>query len=211
MSDRGSGAIRRRGLCLVLAAPSGAGKGAIGRSLRRDDPDLVFSVSATTRAPRPGERDGIDYHFLDRPAFDALAAAGGLVESATVFGHGYGTPRAPVEAALAGGRDMLFDIDWQGHRLLRAALPDDVVGVFLLPPSLGELETRLRKRGGDDAATIARRMRAARDEIAHWPEFDHVVLNGDFEAAVADVRSILRAARLRTARQIGLAEFVRGL
>jgi len=203
--------IARRGVCLVLAAPSGAGKGAVGRALRQSDPDLVFSVSATTRPPRPAERHGVDYHFLDRAAFDALAGAGGLLEWATVFGHGYGTPRAPVEAALAAGRDVLFDIDWQGHRLLREALPDDVVGVFLLPPSLAELEARLRKRGGDDAATIARRMQAARDEIAHWPEFDHVVLNGELDAAIADVRAILRAARLRTCRRTGLAGFIAGL
>ena len=203
--------VERRGLCLVLAAPSGAGKGAIGRALLAGDPGLAFSVSATTRQPRPGEQDGVHYHFLDEDAFAALARSGGLLEWARVFGHGYGTPRAPVEAALAAGRDVLFDIDWQGHRQLRAALPEDVVGVFLLPPSLPELAARLRHRGGDDPAEIARRMAAAQDEIAHWPEFEHVVLNRDLAAAIEDVRSILRAARLRTTRQTGLARFVAAL
>ena len=203
--------ITRRGLCLVLAAPSGAGKGAIGRALLAEDANLAFSVSATTRQPRPGERDGVHYHFLDEEGFAAQARSGGLLEWARVFGRGYGTPRAPVEAALAAGRDVLFDIDWQGHRQLRAALPEDVVGVFLLPPSLPELEARLRKRGGDDPAEIARRMAAARSEIAHWPEFEHVVLNRDLAAAIEDVRSILRAARLRTVRQTGLARFAASL
>jgi guanylate kinase len=211
LSEPGRHEIARRGLCLVLAAPSGAGKGAIGRALLAAEPALAFSVSATTRAPRPGEQDGVHYHFMSDAQFTALAESGGLLEWARVFGRGYGTPRQPVEAALAAGRDVLFDIDWQGHRQLRAALPDDVVGVFLLPPSLAELEQRLRHRGTDDAAEIARRMEAARDEIAHWPEFDHVVVNRELDAAIADVRSILRAARLRTARQTGLDRFVAAL
>jgi len=211
LSEPASAEITRRGLCLVLAAPSGAGKGAIGRALLAAEPGLAFSISATTRRPRPGERDGVEYHFLDEAGFEALAASGGLLEWARVFGRGYGTPRAPVEAALAAGRDVLFDIDWQGHGQLRAALPGDVVGVFLLPPSMAALEARLRGRGSDDEAEIARRMAAARDEIAHWHEFDYVVLNRDLDEAVADVRSILRAARLRTARQGGLARFVAAL
>jgi guanylate kinase len=214
LSEAGSGdpaRIARRGLCLVLAAPSGAGKGAIGRALLAAEPDLSFSVSATTRGRRPGEQDGVHYHFMDEARFAALAETGGLLEWARVFGRGYGTPRAPVEAALAAGRDVLFDIDWQGYRQLRHALGEDVVGVFLLPPSLAELEARLRHRGGDAEDEIARRMAAAQDEIAHWHEFDHVVLNRDLETAIADVRSILRAARLRTARQTGLAAFVGGL
>jgi guanylate kinase len=211
LSDGAPGDVGRRGLCLVLAAPSGAGKGAIGRALLAAEPALSFSVSATTRAPRPGEQDGVHYHFMDDARFTALAQSGGLLEWARVFGRGYGTPRAPVEASLAAGRDVLFDIDWQGHRLLRAALPEDVVSIFLLPPSLAELEARLRHRGTDDAAEIARRMNAARDEIAHWPEFDHAVVNRELDTAIADVRSILRAARLRTARQTGLERFVAAL
>ena len=201
--------IQRRGLCLVIAAPSGGGKSSITRALMAGEPDLALSVSVTTRRPRGGERDGIDYHFRTQAEFDALVAADGLLEWAHVFGRSYGTPRAPVEQALAAGRDVVFDIDWQGHLLLRAALPDDVVGVFILPPSLADLEQRLRARAGDDAAEIGRRMAAAREEIAHWPEFDHVVVNDSFDAAVESVRAVLHAARLATARQTGgLREFV---
>ena len=211
MSDRASSGIARRGLCLVLAAPSGAGKGVIGRALLATESGLGFSISVTTRRPRPGERNGVDYHFVDEADFTTLAEEGELLEWARVFGHGYGTPRRLVEAALAAGQDVLFDIDWQGHQQLRAALPDDVVSIFLLTPSLAELDGRLRGRGTDDADEIARRMTAARDEIAHWAEFDHVVLNRALDDAIADVRSILRAARLRTGRQTGLARFVAGL
>ncbi len=203
--------IPRRGLCLVIAAPSGAGKTAITRALLAQEHELMVSVSATTRAPRPGERDGVHYHFRDQTAFDAMVAEGALLEWAQVFGHSYGTPRAPVEQALAAGRDMVFDIDWQGYRQLRAALPGDVTGVFVLPPSLPALEGRLRARGGDDAAEIARRMSKARDEIGHWSEFEHVIVNDDFEQAVAAVRAVLLAARLATTRQPGLAAFVAGL
>jgi guanylate kinase len=198
----------RRGLCLVLAAPSGAGKSTIAAALRLQEPDVIASVSVTTRSPRPGEQDGVHYHFRSQAEFDAMAEGGELLEWARVFGRGYGTPRAPVEQALSAGRDVVFDIDWQGHRQLRAALPGDVVGVFILPPSLATLEERLRARGGDDAAEIARRMQAAREEIAHWTEFDHVVINRDLQQAVQAVRSILHAARLATPRQPGLADFV---
>ncbi len=201
--------IQRRGLCLVIAAPSGGGKSSITRALMAGEPDLALSVSVTTRRPRAGERDGIDYHFRSQAEFDALVAADGLLEWAHVFGRSYGTPRAPVEQALAEGRDVVFDIDWQGHRLLRTALPGDVLGVFILPPSLADLEQRLRVRAGDDAAEIARRMAAARAEIAHWPEFDHVVVNDSFDAALEGVRAVLHAARLATARQTpGLRDFV---
>ena len=206
-------AIARRGLCLVLSAPSGAGKTAISRALLDGDPGLGLSVSATTRAPRPGEVDGVHYHFRTEAEFRAMEAAGGLLEWARVLGgtHAYGTPRAPVEAALAAGRDLVFDIDWQGHRALRAKLPGDVVGVFVLPPSLGALRERLGARGGDSAAEIERRMAQARAEIAHWDEFDHVVVNDGLDDAIDDVRAILRAARLARARRVGLAAFVAGL
>lgn len=197
--------IARRGLCLVIAAPSGTGKSTITRALIATEPELELSVSVTTRVPRPGERDGVHYHFRDRPSFDALAEAGALLEWAEVFGRCYGTPRAPVEAALAAGRDVAFDIDWQGYRQLRAALPGDVVGVFVLPPSIEALEQRLRARGGDSPEQVSRRLGSARTEIAHWPEFDHLVVNTDLETAIADVRSILQAGRLATHRQTGLA------
>jgi guanylate kinase len=204
--------IARRGLCLVLAAPSGAGKSSLTRALLDVEPELSLSVSVTTRAPRPGEQDGVHYHFRDQATFDAMVAAGEFLEYATVLGrHSYGTQRAQVEAALAAGRDMAFDVDWQGHRQLRAALDGDVVGVFVLPPSLEALETRLHGRGGEDAAEIARRMGRARDEISHWAEFDHVVVNDAFDVALAELRAILMAARLVTARQVGLARFVSGL
>jgi len=204
--------LARRGLCLVLAAPSGAGKSALTHALLATEPDLALSVSVTTRPPRPGEIDGVHYHFRDQAGFDAMAAAGGFLEWARVLGrHSYGTPRAEVEAALAAGRDVAFDIDWQGHRQLRAALPGDVVGVFVLPPSLAALEARLRERAGEDAAEIARRMGLAREEISHWAEFDHVVVNDVFEDAVAELRAILHAARSATGRQTGLAGFVAGL
>ncbi len=203
--------VARRGLCLVIAAPSGAGKSSITRALLAEELGLALSVSVTTRAPRPGEREGVHYHFRDQAVFDTMAASGSLLEWARVFGRSYGTPRAPVEAALARGQDVMFDIDWQGHRQLRAALPGDVVSVFILPPSLADLESRLRARGADDGAEIARRMTAARAEIAHWPEFDHVIVNDRLAAAVGAVQSVLCAARLATLRQTGLRTFVASL
>lgn len=203
--------IPRRGLCLVLVAPSGAGKSSISRALLAADASLSLSVSATTRAPRPGERQGEHYDFLDDAAFDALLAAGGLLEWAKVYDDRYGTPAAPVRAALAAGRDMLFDIDWQGARQLRASLPGDVVQVAILPPSLAELERRLVARGQDSAARIAARMQKARDEIAHWQDADHAIVNDDFATALADVQAILRAARLSRARLSGMEDFVAGL
>jgi guanylate kinase len=205
--------IVRRGVCLVLSAPSGAGKTAITEALMAAEPTLERSVSVTTRAPRPGEADGVHYHFINEAAFQAAAASGDLLEWARVLrgSHAYGTPRAPVEAALDAGRDVVFDIDWQGHRQLRQKLPGDVVSVFILPPDLATLEQRLRRRAGDGAAEIERRMRLARDEISHWAEFDHVVVNDDLPAAIGAVRAVLQAARLATARQTGLAAFVTGL
>ena len=201
-------ALPRRGVCLVISAPSGAGKSTITRELLATEPELTLSISATTRAPRPGETDGEHYLFRSPEAFAAMVGAGELLEWAEVFGRRYGTPRAPVEQALAAGRDVAFDIDWQGHRQLQQALPDDVVGVFVLPPSLAALDERLRARAGDDADEIARRMQAARDEIAHWPEFGHVIVNDRLEDATQAVRSVLHAARCTTARQPGLASFV---
>jgi guanylate kinase len=198
----------RRGLCLVLVAPSGTGKSSIARALLAADDGITLSVSVTTRAPRPGERDGVHYHFIDRAAFDAMVADSALLEWAGVYDDRYGTPAAPVRAALAAGRDMLFDIDWQGARQLRSALPGDVVQVALLPPSLAELERRLVSRGQDSPERIARRMTKARDEIAHWQDADHVVVNREFDVALADVRAVLRAARLARERQVGLVDFV---
>ena len=204
--------IARRGVCLVLSAPSGAGKTAIAAALLARDPELTRSVSVTTRPPRPSEVDGVDYRFCNQQEFDRMAAGGELLEWARIYGrHFYGTPRAPVEEALCNGVDVVFDIDWQGHRQLRAALPDDVVGVFILPPSLDALETRLRARAGDDVNEITRRMALARDEMGHWQEFSHIVVNDDLEQAIAAAHVVLRAARLVTSRQAGLARFVAGL
>lgn len=201
--------LPRRGLCLVIAAPSGGGKGAITRALLDQEPELSLSISVTTRAPRPDETDGAHYHFRDKATFDAMVDDGAFLEYARVFGrNSYGTPRSPVERTLAEGRDMIFDIDWQGYRQLRAALPRDVVGIFLLPPSMAELERRLRGRGSDTEPEIIQRMLTAHSEISHWSEFDHVVLNDDFDLALHQCRAVLQAARLTTGRQTGLAGFV---
>lgn len=203
-----NGAEQRRGVCLVISAPSGAGKSTIANALRASEPALKHSVSVTTRQPRPGEKEGVHYHFRTMENFEHMAANGELLEWATVFGRGYGTPRAPVEAALAAGHDMVFDIDWQGHQQIRRALPDDVVSLFVLPPSLEELERRLRGRASDHPDEIARRMAAARDEISHWQEFDHVIINTDLDRAITEARSVLVAARLQTRRRTGLLDFV---
>lgn len=205
--------IARRGICLVLSAPSGAGKTAITDALLADDPATERSVSVTTRAMRSGEIDGVHYHFITEAAFQDALRHGAILEWARVLQgtHAYGTPRAPVEKALSEGRDLIFDIDWQGHRQMREKLPADVVSVFILPPSLKALRARLERRAGDNAAEIDRRMQVARDEISHWAEFDHVVVNDDLQAATASVRAILHAARLATRRQPGLAGFVTSL
>lgn len=200
--------ITRRGVCLVISAPSGAGKSTIANALRAADPRVKHSVSITTRAPRPGETDGVHYHFRSMEQFKEMADQGELLEWASVFGRGYGTPRAPVEAALSAGQDMVFDIDWQGHRQIRAALPDDVVSLFVLPPSLAELERRLTGRASDAPEEIRKRMDAALDEISHWEEFDHVIVNAELDRAIAETQAVLNAARLRTTRQTGLADFV---
>jgi guanylate kinase len=205
--------ISRRGLCLVLSAPSGAGKTAITDALLASEPRLHRSVSVTTRRPRKGEIPGNHYNFLTEAEFLQAEREGELLEWARVLQgtHAYGTPRAPVERALAAGDDTVFDIDWQGHLALREKLPADVVSVFILPPSLPVLEARLHARAGDNPAEIERRMRVARDEISHWAEFDYVVVNNNLGQAIEAVRSILHTARLTKGRQTGLSAFVQGL
>jgi guanylate kinase len=199
---------KRRGICLVITAPSGAGKSTLARALLASEEQLSLSVSVTTRAPRPGEQEGVHYYFVGEERFADMVDHDELLEWAHVFGRRYGTPRSAVEAALRDGRDVLFDIDWQGWRQLRAALPDDCVGVFVLPPSIEALQGRLEARAADDAAEIARRMAAARGEIAHWQEFDHVLVNDRLDACLGELRSILYAARTVTRRQTGLASLV---
>jgi len=204
-------AIARRGLMLVLSSPSGAGKTTLSRKLLADDRNVELSISVTTRAKRSGEVEGRDYHFIDPTRFDRLARAGELLESAEVFGHRYGTPRAAVEQALAQGRDVLFDIDWQGTQQLREKARGDLVSVFVLPPSIPELERRLKSRAQDADDVIRSRMAKAADEMSHWAEYDYVVVNNDIERAFDDVRAILAAERLKRERQTGLSAFVRGL
>ena len=204
-------AIPRRGLMLVLSSPSGAGKTTLSRRLLDSDPSVELSVSVTTRARRANEQDGIDYHFIDRSRFDHMVETGELLEWAEVFGNLYGTPRAPVEASLAAGRDVLFDIDWQGTQQLREKARGDMASIFVLPPSMRELERRLRSRALDDERVIKGRMANAGDELSHWPEYDYVILNDDIDRAFAEVRAILGAERLKRERQIGLSALVRGL
>jgi len=204
--------MNRRGLLIILSSPSGAGKSTLARRLMAWDPTLKFSVSATTRAPRPGETDGVEYYFRSRAQFEAMVAAGEMLEHAEVFGNLYGTPKAPVMAAMAEGRDTLFDIDWQGgQQVRRSSLAKDVVSVFILPPSIADLETRLRGRAQDSDAVIAGRMAKSRDEISHWAEYDYVLINRDIDAAEAELRTILMAERARADRQPGLNDFVRSL
>src|SRR3954453_15626358 len=202
--------IPRRGLMLVLSSPSGAGKSTLSRKLLAADPDVELSVSVTTRKQRPGEVDGRYYHFIDAPRFDAMVENGELLEWAQVFGNRYGTPRLPVEAALAQGRDVLFDIDWQGTQQLEKA-GRDLVSIFVLPPSIPDLEQRLRTRAQDTDEVIHARMAKAADEMSHWAEYDYVIVNTDIDHAFAQVRSILAAERLTRERQTGLSDFVRRL
>jgi len=203
--------IRRRGLMLVLSSPSGAGKTTISRRLLAAEPQLQMSVSVTTRPKRPGEVAGADYHFIDATEFNLKVNRQELLEWAKVFGHYYGTPRAPVEAALAGGRDVLFDIDWQGTQQLAERAREDLVTVFILPPSTRELEDRLRRRAQDSSEEVARRMAKAADEMSHWAEYDYIVVNRDLEVSLRQVQAILAAERLRRDRLLGLHEFVKGL
>jgi guanylate kinase len=205
------GAIARRGLMFVLSSPSGAGKTTLSRRLLDDDPNVEMSVSVTTRPPRRGEEDGRDYHFIDPVRFEVMAERGELLESAQVFDHRYGTPRGPVESALAQGRDVLFDIDWQGTQQLRDRASGDVVSVFILPPSVKELERRLHTRAQDSEDVIRRRMMKSSDELSHWAEYDYVIVNTELDDAFAQVKAILAAERNKRHRQVGLSDFVRDL
>jgi guanylate kinase len=201
--------IRRRGLMLVLSSPSGAGKTSISRELLERDDDLYMSVSATTRPRRPGEVDGVHYKFVDKTDFDLMVNRQELLEYAKVFDHYYGTPRGPVEEALSAGRDVLFDIDWQGTQQLDERAREDLVSVFILPPSTAELERRLNTRAQDSAEVISNRMAKAADEMTHWSEYDYVVVNQSFEDSVGQIQAILAAERLKRTRQEGLSDFVR--
>jgi guanylate kinase len=203
--------IARRGLMLVLSSPSGAGKTTLSRMLLDAESNIELSISVTTRPMRPGEIDGRHYHFIDRKRFDQLKQKDELLEHAEVFGNFYGTPRKPVEQALKQGRDVLFDIDWQGTQQLRESAADDLASVFLLPPSSSELARRLHTRAQDDEKVIQARMAKAGDEMSHWAEYDYVVVNRELDRAFAEVRAILAAERLKRKRQPGLSAFVRGL
>jgi guanylate kinase len=211
MQGAGGEKVARRGLMLVLSSPSGTGKTTLSRRLLEVDPAVQLSVSATTRPQRPAEVDGRDYHFVDRARFDEMVRKGQLLEWAEVFGNRYGTPRAPVEEALRRGQDVLFDIDWQGTQQLRDKVSKDFVSVFLLPPSVPELERRLTTRAQDSDEVIRGRMAKATDEMSHWAEYDYVLLNRDVDETFAQLQAILTAERLKRGRQPGLSDFVRGL
>ncbi len=203
--------IQRRGLLLVMSSPSGAGKTTLSRRLLAADANITMSVSVTTRAPRPGEVNGKDYHFISQRDFAKLRDAGDLLEYAEVFGNFYGTPKKPVVDALQAGRDVLFDIDWQGTQQLAQAMEGDLVRIFILPPSAEELRERLIRRAQDSSSTVAKRMAKAADEISHWPEYDYVIVNEDIIIAAAQIDAILSAERLRRHRRVGLTQFVRDL
>jgi guanylate kinase len=203
--------LARRGLLFVLSSPSGAGKSTLARKLLYADAQISLSVSATTRPPRVGEMDGVDYHFVDEKTFKQMAADGTFLEWAHVFGHRYGTPKEQVEKILADGEDVLFDIDWQGTQQLYQEAGNDVVRVFILPPSIAELEARLRSRGTDSDAVIVDRMARAKSEIGHWDGYDYVLINDDIEACFTKIQHILAAERLRRSRQKGLIGFARKL
>lgn len=203
--------LQRRGLMLVLSSPSGAGKTSVSRRLLKSEPDLTLSISWTTRMPRFGEKDGDHYHFVDHDKFHEQIISGAFLEYAQVFGHYYGTPRGPVEGALAVGKDVLFDIDWQGTQQLAQTARHDLASVFILPPSWGELERRLRTRAQDSEEIVQYRMSRAHEEMSHWAEYDYILINDDFDQTIENVRQILHAERLRRSRQIGLNEFIKGL
>jgi guanylate kinase len=204
-------AIQRRGLMLVLSSPSGAGKTTLSRQLLTNDSQIQLSVSCTTRDKRPGEKDGVDYKFIDTPTFRSMIDRGEFLEHARVFDHYYGTPTAPVEAAINGGRDMLFDIDWQGTQQLKEKGRADLVTVFILPPSTRDLERRLITRAQDSHEVVARRMAKAADEMSHWAEYDYAIINRDIATSLNQLKSILTAERLKRERQFGLSDFVKAL
>src|SRR5262245_53177302 len=201
----------RRGIMLVVSSPSGAGKTTLTRNLLAQESNITLSISVTTRARRPSEIDGVHYRFISMPAFVAMREAGGLLEWAEVHGNCYGTPREPVETALMAGRDMLFDIDWQGTRQLYQTMRRDIVSVFVLPPSAAELKSRLERRAEDSAATIARRLRNAIEEIAHWTEYDHVLVNDDLDRCFVQLRKILADGRRRSTERADVSKFVEKL
>lgn len=205
------GGIQRRGLMLVLSSPSGAGKTSISRQLLERDDNISLSVSATTRARRPAETEGVHYFFVSEERFDGMAGAQELLEHATVFGNRYGTPRAAVEEALQDGRDVLFDIDWQGTQQLAEKAREDLVSVFILPPTTEELERRLHSRAQDSDEVVRARMAKAADEMSHWAEYDYIIINHDLERSVSEVEAILTAERLKRERRVGLRDFVEGL
>ena len=200
--------IQRRGLMLVLSSPSGAGKTTLSRKLLAVDSDITMSVSVTTRQPRTGEEEGKDYFFVSSSMFGQMVSGDAFLEHANVFDHRYGTPKEPVMLALAKGQDVLFDIDWQGTQQLRQQAGDDLVSIFVLPPSHSELERRLRARAQDSDAVVAARMARASNEISHWAEYDYVVINDDVDAALDKIRTILAAERMKRGRQIGIPSFV---
>ena len=201
----------RRGLLIVLSSPSGAGKSTLSRMLMESDSDIIMSISATTRRPRPGEREGVDYHFVDEAEFQRMVDADELAEWAYVFDHRYGSPKDPIKDALRSGRDILFDIDWQGTQQLKYAFGNDLVPIFILPPSMAELERRLRARGTDSEDVIESRMRRAASEIGHWDTYEYVLINQDVDRCLADVRAIIAAERLKVDRRPYLIPFVRQL
>ena len=203
--------VERRGLMFVMSSPSGAGKTTISRLLLERESNISLSVAVTTRPPRPGEVDGKDYYFVDPTEFNLMLNRHELLEHAKVFDHYYGTPKAPVEDALAAGEDVLFDIDWQGEQQLKQAARSDLASVFILPPSTEELAKRLQQRAQDSADVVAARMAKAPDEISHWPEYDYIIVNHDIEESVSQVQSILVAERLKRERQVGLTAFVKRL
>jgi guanylate kinase len=204
-------AIQRRGLMLVLSSPSGAGKTTLSRQLLENDSNIALSISCTTRDKRPGEKDGVDYRFIDTATFRGMIDRGEFLEHARVFDHYYGTPRPPVETALDSGRDMLFDIDWQGTQQLKEKGREDLVTVFILPPSTRDLERRLISRAQDTPDVVARRMSKAADEMSHWAEYDYTIINRDIATSLNQLKSILTAERLKRERQSGLAGFVKAL